>query len=129
MIGICIFVIIAIIGIGGVIAWMLYESEHIVSMCFTVIVIVLLCIGTIGGTIWYYNNTESGKRAIKDWKSNTSGGITRTVTVYDINGKEIAKYEGKFDVEYNAERIKFDDEDGKRHIVYYTTGTIIIDEK
>mgnify|MGYP006990141628 CR=1 FL=1 len=40
------------------------------------------------------NSTESGKRAIKDWQSNTTGGITRTVTVYDINGKEIAKYEG-----------------------------------
>ena len=83
----------------------------------------------IGGTFWYYNSTESGKRAIKDWQSNTTGGITRTVTVYDINGKEIAKYEGKFDVEYDAERIKFDDEEGKRHIIYYTTGTIIIDEK
>lgn len=129
MIGICIFVTIAIIGIGGCIAWMLYESEHIVSMCFTIIAIVLLCVGMIGGTFWYYNSTESGKRAIKDWQSNTTGGITRTVTVYDINGKEIAKYEGKFDVEYDAERIKFDDEEGKRHIIYYTTGTIIIDEK
>lgn len=129
MIGLCIFVIIAIIGIGGVIAWMLYESEHFVSMCFTVITIVLLCVGTIGGTFWYYNNTESGKRAIKDWQSNTRGGITRIVTVYDINGKVISKYEGKFDVEYDSDRIKFDDEEGKRHIIYYTTGTIIIDEK
>ena len=129
MIGICVLVIIAIIGIGGCIAWMLYESEHIVGMCFTIIAIVLLCVGTIGGTFWYYNSTESGKRAIKDWQSNTTGGITRTVTVYDINGKEIAKYEGKFDVEYDAERIKFDDEEGKRHSIYYTTGTIIIDEK
>ena len=26
-------------------------------------------------------------------------------------------------------RILFDDEDGKRHVIYYPTGTIIIDEK
>lgn len=129
MIGVIILVILAILGIGGTVAWGLYESDHIVGLIITVCIMIVLLIGTIGGTVWYYNSTESGKRAIKDWKSNTSGGITRTVTVYDINGKEIAKYEGKFDVEYNAERIKFDDEDGKRHIVYYTTGTIIIDEK
>ncbi len=62
-------------------------------------------------------------------KSNTAGGITRIVTVYDVNGKEIQKYEGKFDVAYDSNRIKFDDEQGKRHIIYYTTGTITIDEK
>ncbi len=129
MIGVIILVILAILGIGGTVALVLYESDHIVGLIITVCIMIVLLIGTIGGTVWYYNSTESGKRAIKDWKSNTSGGITRTVTVYDINGKEIAKYEGKFDVEYNAERIKFDDEDGKRHVVYYTTGTIIIDEK
>lgn len=85
-------------------------------------IIMLICM------LAYYNNTESGKRAMKTQQSNFSGGISRTVKVYDINGKLIQEYEGKFDVDYDAERIIFDDENGKRHIIYYTTGTIIIDE-
>jgi len=77
-----------------------------------------------------YSGTESGKRAYKDQVSNFSSGITRTVTVYDINGEIIKQYSGKFDVETgNADYILFDDENGKRHIIYYTTGTIIIDEE
>lgn len=86
----------------------------------------------IGGAIFYLN-TESGKRAIKDMKSETSGGINRIVSVYDVNGELITKYEGKFDVEVGNSSgnpyIVFDDENDKRHIVYYTTGTILIDEK
>ena len=76
-----------------------------------------------------YKNTEAGKRALKDQKSNFGDGIERTVTVYDINGEVIEKYSGKFDVETNSSYILFDDEKGKRHMIYYTTGTVIIDEK
>lgn len=77
-----------------------------------------------------YSNTEAGKRAYKDQESNFSSGITRTVTVYDINGNIIEQYSGKFDVETdNNGYILFDDENGKRHIIYFTTGTIIIDEE
>lgn len=86
----------------------------------------------IGGAVFYLN-TESGKRAIKDMKSEIGNGIHRTVSVYDVNGELIKEYKGKFDVETgnssNAPYIVFDDENGKRHIVYYTTGTILIDEK
>lgn len=80
---------------------------------------------------WWQLNSESGKRALKTQQSNLHGGITRVVTVYDMEGDEIARYEGKFDVERRAQdnRIMFDDEHGKRHIVYYTTGTITVDEK
>ena len=77
---------------------------------------------------WWQLNSESGKRALKTQQSNLHGGITRRVTVYDMDGDEIARYEGKFDVEHTDDRIIFDDENGKRHIVYYTTGTITVDE-
>lgn len=77
-----------------------------------------------------YSNTESGKRAYKDQQSNFSNGITRTVTVYDINGNIIEQYSGKFDVETDTPGyVLFDDENGKRHIIYCPTGTIIIDEE
>lgn len=113
------------------IPWLIYgisemEKAHIVL---SIITGVLVITGIIVGGFAWLNNTESGKRTQKSWKSETSGGIERVVTVYDVNGKLIQKYEGKFDVDYDAERIIFDDENGKRHVVYYTTGTVIIDEK
>lgn len=86
----------------------------------------------IGGAMFYLN-TESGKRAIKDLDSEMNNGIARTVSVYDISGELIKEYTGKFDVDtgnsHGAPYIVFDDERGKRHIIYYTTGTILIDEK
>lgn len=94
-----------------------------------VIIGLLLAAAFIIGTI-VYSGTEAGKRAYKDQESNFSNGITRTVTVYDIDGNIIEQYSGKFDVETdNDGYILFDDESGKRHIIYFTTGTVIIDEE
>lgn len=90
---------------------------------------IVIAILLIGGVL-VYSNTESGKRAYRDQQSNFSGGIERIVTVRDINGKVIEKYEGKFDVEINSPGyVVFDDENGKRHILLSTTGTIMIDDK
>ena len=91
-----------------------------------VLVTALIC----GFYIWYRFNSESGRRALKDQQSNLSGGIERTVSVYDVNGQLIKEYSGKFDIETDRESyILFDDEDGNRHMIYYTTVTIIVDEK
>lgn len=111
--------------------WLIYgiiemNKLHIV---FSIVTGVLVITGIIVGGLAWLNNTESGKRTQKSWESETTGGIERIVSIYDINGKLIQRYEGKFDVSYNSERIIFDDENGKRHAIYYTTGTIIIDEK
>ena len=76
----------------------------------------------------YYNSTAAGARAYKTQQSNFSNGIRRKVTVYDIQGKIIKEYEGTFDIEYDADRILFDDENGLRHIIYYPTANVIIDE-
>lgn len=98
---------------------------HVVGLVVTVV----LTLAISGIMLWYLYGTESGERIVKDTKSNITGGIERVVTVYDIDGEVIKQYEGKFDVGYDSERIKFDDENGKRHIIYYTTGTVTIDEK
>ena len=100
-------------------------SEAKGIILFVAIIISLLAWG-IG--IWYCNYTESGKRALKTQQSNFDGGITRHVKVYDVNGELIQEYQGKFDIEYDDDRILFDDENGLRHIIYYPTGTVIIDE-
>jgi len=91
----------------------------IISIAIAAVIIGIIC--------WWLFGTQAGSRSIKTLRSNVSG-IERTVTVYDINGKEIKSYTGKFDVEYDDSRILFDDEEGKRHVIYYTTGTVIIDE-
>lgn len=72
---------------------------------------------------------ESCARACKDWNSDVNGGLNRTVRVYDINGNLVAEYSGKFDIETDNETyILWDDEMGKRHIIYFSTFNIIIDE-
>ena len=85
-------------------------------------VIIIICV------YWYFNSTASGARALKTQRSNFNMGIQRKVTVYDMEGDVIQTYEGKFDIEYDDDRILFDDENGLRHIIYYPTGTVIIDE-
>lgn len=116
------------LGVAGILIWMIMKDGSklaIAGLITTIILTVAIC----GGIVWWLYNTEGGKRAIKDTKSNISGGIERIVTIYDVNGKKIKEYSGKFDVEYDSERIKFDDEKGKRHMIYYTTGTVTIDEQ
>ena len=95
------------------------------------ITIIVLAIIASTAMCWWQLNSESGRRAYKTQQSNLNGGISRVVRVYDVEGKEIVRYEGKFDVGHNANdnKIMFDDENGKRHIVYYTTGTVTVDEK
>ena len=96
-----------------------------------VIIEIVLIAGTVIGCGFYNTHTESGKRALKTWDSEKGGGLNRTVTVYDMQGEEVAKYQGKFDVEESHSdgvvKIKFDT-DGKRHIIYAQTGTVLIDE-
>lgn len=94
-----------------------------------VLMICVICVlGAFAGFKWYFKNTESGKRAVKTQKSNFEGGTRRKVTVYDVNGNAIQEYDGEFDVTYDNDRILFDDEKGLRHIIYYPTGTVIVDE-
>ena len=82
----------------------------------------------IGGVL-FYSSTAKGKRAYKDQVSNISDGISRTVTLYSINGDILEQYTGKFDVETdNQSYILFDDENGKRHIIYFSTGIVTINE-
>ena len=124
-----IFAILTIFIVGcGIILGVSIADNEVIGGFTGGVISVLLSIILLIGMFAYYRNTESGKRAIKTQQSNFGGGISRTVKVYDINGNLIQEYEGKFDVDYDAERIIFDDENGKRHIIYYTTGTIIIDE-
>lgn len=89
----------------------------------------LLSVIMLIGMLWYYNNTASGSRAYKTQESNFGKGLERTVTVYDAVGNVLYYYEGKIDIDYKNGRILFDDENGKRHVIYWETGTAIVEEK
>ena len=82
----------------------------------------------LGIMLFYFNHTASGKRAFKSQESDFNYGIERSVEVYDATGNLLKTYSGKFDVDYDDNRIIFDDENNKRHVIYYPTGTVIIDE-
>lgn len=70
--------------------------------------------------------TASWDRGWKSTVSNWSGGLNRTVTVYDYNGQPIKSWSGKFDVTESENETYFDDENGKRVIIQ---GGIIINEE
>ena len=82
------------------------------------------------GLLFYYNCTESGHRAMKSQSIDFNNGINREVKVYDMNGELVEEYKGKFDYETNEDRtvIVFDDENGKRHEIFFPTGTVSINE-
>lgn len=65
-------------------------------------------------------------REVKSTMSNWTGGLDRTVTVYDYNGQEIKSWTGKFDVTEDDNEVYFDDENGKRVIIQ---GGIVINEE
>ena len=69
---------------------------------------------------------SSTKRSIKSMVSDYTGGLNRTITLYDYNGNEIKSWTGKFDVDDNESRVFFDDEEGKRVIIY--NGIVVNEE-
>lgn len=90
----------------------------------TMIIAVTICVVLLGGVFVF--NTAPIQRKIKSWRSEIDGGLERTVTVYDYNGKEIRHWTGKFDVSESESETYFDDEDGKRVVIH---GGIVINEE
>lgn len=68
--------------------------------------------------LWYYGNTASGQRAIVSQKSDLSGGLQRTVTVYTADGEVIARYSGEIDIQGNDGGYVLFDFNGKRYTYY-----------
>lgn len=119
-ISLCVIIFAILLSIG-------FESK--LASCVISVITICVIVGLFIGLSWYYNNTASGARAKKSQESNFNNGIEREVKVRNIFGDVVESYSGKFDVDYDSDRIIFDDENGKRHIIYYPTGIITIDEK
>lgn len=117
-------------GIGGMVTALMTCESKIGKIGISVASIVV-ALFLSGSLFWHLYFTESGKRMQKTFHSEVGGGLYRVVEVYDIQGKQIAEYKGKFDLEETqtdgVTKIKFD-LGGERHIIYCSTGTVIIDE-
>ena len=121
-----IFVGILILTIGVVVSIVLRDEKGPTRIIAPVVTLILT-VGYIIFCYWYMNNTQEGRRTIRDINNNFINSIEREVIVYDINGKVIQTFKGSFDIEYKDDRIMFDDDDG-RHIIYFKTGTIIVND-
>lgn len=93
------------------------KRKLIATFSFLAVVVILLLLTACSATY---------QREFKDWQSDISGGLNRTVKVYSNDGTEIGIWQGKIDVDVSESgRIKFD-LDGKRTII--AGGTVIIQE-
>lgn len=75
------------------------------------LLLVLLIIGMFSSC------TAQGRRTLKTVGSNLTGGLDRTVTVYDMNLNPKFTYKGKIDVESSDGKVLFD-LNGERVIWY-----------
>ncbi len=75
----------------------------------------LLMVGMLGISLF---GCASMDRLGTDIKSDMNGGLNRIINVYTADGKIIASYEGRIDIETNdGGYVKFD-YDGKRYVYY-----------
>lgn len=116
--------------IGIIVTIVIYSDSYeisytVISAIVTIVVVALVMVG-VG---WYNTHTASGARALKDYQSNLSNGIERTLKVIADDGYIIYEREGKFDVEVHDDYIVFD-ENHIRTILYRSlTSTLTIEEK
>lgn len=116
--------------IGIIVTICIYVSSYEVSYTVISAIITILVVGLMMfGVGWYNTHTASGARALKDYQSNLSNGIERTLKVIADDGYVIYEREGKFDIEVHDDYIVFD-ENHIRTILYRSlTSTLAIEEK
>lgn len=92
---------------------MLYKKLAILS------IVLFLAIGALSGC-------ASCSREMKSFNSDFTGGLDRTVTLYDYQGDKLGEWSGKFDISENENEIYFDNANGKRVIIQ---GGIVVCEE
>lgn len=107
--------VMVIVSAGGCIV---FAADEIPWKILAGIVAAILIAAPFFGMRWYFQNTASGQRALVDQKSELSGGIERTITVYTADGKVIAQYTGRIDMEGNDGGYVLFDFNGKRYTYY-----------
>lgn len=119
-------IILGIIGLG-ITAFLFISDEKTWGIIAGLITIIVVG-GLILGLSWFYANTGSGVRAMKDQQSNLNNGINRNIKVIENDGFVSYEFSGKADLEMHDDYIVFESE-GKRTIIYKSyTSTIVITE-
>jgi len=122
------------VGIMAVVAvcligYFCYQDEPRPAVLTFILALVIIVVFIIFNS-WYNTSTANGARNYKDYKSNIENGLDRSVDIYAEDGRQIYHYDGKIDIEDNNGYILFEDENHKRHIIYYgALDTVIIEEK
>lgn len=88
----------------------------------TIAVILMIAVGVVACC----SKSASIQRGIKDLKSDFSGGLDRTVTVYTADGEVLKTYNGKIDLEATEGGIVKFDLNGQR-IMYYNCYVEVIE--
>ena len=102
--------------LAGMGAWAIWAVTDKKALAIFVGIVMIVLIFGFG--FWYCNNTADGIRAMTDQRSNLANGLERTITVYTADGKVLAQYSGRIDIEQNdGGYVKFDF-GGKRYIYY-----------
>jgi|GEM_PF-3205466 len=117
-----IIIIIGVVLAAGIHMWKYHSDvlEVVLTVCIAIVI--------IGFVVFYSFGTEAGKRVYRTQQSNFENETVREVLVYDACGNILESYRGKFDISYSDERILFDDEETGRHVIYFKTGTVIVND-
>lgn len=121
----------------GISIWIYHESgwdKNPKGAIINMVVTIILTIALLISFNWYYTSTASGKRSYKDFQSELHENIYREIVITAEDGREIFRFEGRFDVERHADGddryIRFESEDGKRYTISYgVQDTVLIIEK
>ena len=120
------FGLLALAGIGITIVCFLSDAP--VGGVITLLITVIVLGGLLWFGSWYYSNTASGARAVKDQQLDWSQGVERIIQVIESDGSVSYEYRGKVDIEMHDNYIVFD-ENNKRVILYKSyTSTLVITE-
>lgn len=76
-------------------------------------------------SLFVFCGCASCERSFKSCNADISGGLYRTVNVYSLDGKLLATYEGKIDIDDNTNGSVMFDLDGKRYVYYHAIVEVI----
>ena len=120
------FGVLALAGVG--ITIICFLSDAPVGGVITLLITIIVLGGLLWFGSWYYSNTASGARAVKDLQLDLSQGVERIIQVIESDGSVSYEYHGKVDIEMHNNYIVFD-ENNKRVILYKSyTSTLVITE-
>lgn len=88
-------------------------------------IITVLCLVSVPIIFMMCSGFASLERFTKTIDSDLNGGLDRTVVIYTYTGEELARYEGKIDLQTTDGGKLLFDLDGKRYIYYNCTVEVI----